>query len=186
MKKAAIIFLTVFLSGGMLFSMDTKIKLKGIFFIPTEKAFRDVYGLSTTFAFEISFDIWKEIEAWIHLSPYAKKGEFTFTEEETKLRIFTFGAGLQYTHPIHKNIEMYGGLGLNYYSFEEESYYGVKSADVFGPALRGGGIWESFKGFITEIYFEYSYRKIKPGNIPVDIGGLKIGIAVGYKWIKNQ
>ena len=62
-----------------------------------EKAFRDIYGEGIMYGGEVNIRVWKALEVWFGASYFYKKGELTFTKEETKLKIVPIGAGIKYS-----------------------------------------------------------------------------------------
>lgn len=97
------------------------IEVKGNYFSPTESAFRDIYGCGIEYGGSISYGIWKNLEVWLGGSYFIKNGEATFTKEQIKLKILPIGAGIGYSHPFGKVVSIYGRVGVNYYSYKEES-----------------------------------------------------------------
>lgn len=185
MKKAInIIVLTVFLSG-LASAFDIGAKLKLSYFRPFNEYFHEIYVHGIMFGGELNIGIFGPLEAWLGASYFSKEGELTVTGEKTKLQIIPIGGGIKYNFSIEDWI-IYVGVGLNNYHYKEES-------ETFGKTEKNGlgflGMIEAAKkitgGLFLSLHVEYSYCKMQPDD-PVleafNIGGIKTGIGLGYKF----
>lgn len=180
-KLTGIIAITILLTGSLC-ATDIMVELKGSYFHPSERAFRDIYGGGLMYGGEVSIRAWKRFYVWLGASSFSKKGELTFTKEETKLRITPIGGGIKYLYPLKEKIDIYGGLGINRYSYEEENFLGKASKSGWGAVLRAGGLIKVKKGFIIDVFINYSYCRMKPADYRINIGGIEAGIGLGYKF----
>jgi len=131
---------------------------------------------------EVSIRVWKALEVWFGASYFSKKGELTFTKEETKLRIVPIGAGVKYFFPVVEILDGYGGVGINHYSYKEENPIGKVAKNGLGILVRAGGLVKVIKGIIIDFYINYSYCRMKPADFDINIGGFETGIGLGYKF----
>jgi len=182
MKKLVIIiavtiFLSAFLSAG-----DFIVEVKGHYLSPSDKAFRDIYGGGMMYGGEASLGVWKGLEVWIGGSYFSKKGELTYTKEETKLEIMPIGAGVRYSYSVNKNINIYGGVGVNYYSYKESNPIGDVNKGGLGYIGKIGSYMKVTGGLMIDLYVDYSYCKMKPADFKINIGGIEAGIGLGYKF----
>lgn len=182
MKKLIVMIAVTISFSGLADATDFMVELKGHYFSPSEKTFRDIYGGGMMYGAEASIGVWRELEIWFGGSYFSKKGELTFTIEETKLRIVPIGVGVRYSFPIHEMVNIYGGIGINYYSYKEENPIGEVSKDGLGTVVKGGGLVKLVKGLIIDAYIGYSYCKIKPADFDINIGGIEAGIGLGYEF----
>lgn len=180
-KSIGIIAVTIFLSG-LLSAADFKMELKAHYFRPSERAFRDIYGGGRMYGAEASIGVWRELDVWLGVSYFSKRGELTFTKEGTKLKIVPIGVGGKYSYPIHEKASIYGGLGLNYYSYSEKNPIGKVSKGGWGAVMKAGGLVKVIKGLIIDVYMNYSYCKIKPAYYKINIGGFETGVGLGYEF----
>jgi len=182
MKKFALVIVVTIFFSGLTAAADFTVELKAHYFSPSEEAFRDIYGGGIMYGGEVSIGVWKEVEVWFGVSFFFKKGELAFTKEETEVKIVPFGAGVRYSHPVNEKINIYGGLGINYYSFKEENPLGEVSKGGLGPVMRAGGLVRVTKEFIVDVYVDYSYCKMKPADFNINVGGIEAGIGLGYRF----
>lgn len=158
-----------------------KVKVGINYFIPSEKAFKDIYGGGMMYMGEINIRIWRNIELWIGGSYFSKKGKLTFTQEDTKLEIIPIGAGLKFWLSTGSP-DFYVGGGLSYILFKEKNPIGDISKGELGYDGIIGSIVELPWGFLIDLFINYSYSVTKPADFKVNIGGFKTGIGIGYKF----
>jgi len=157
------------------------IKIGLNYFTPSEKVFKDIYGGGIMYGGEINIGVWKRLELWIDGGYFSKKGKLTYTEEETKLKIIPIGGGLKYVFGTEV-LNFYIGAGLNYCYSEEANPIGNVSKGKLGYAGKIGSLFKVKGGLIIDLCISYSYCKIKPADYNVNIGGLKVGMGIGYKF----
>ena len=179
MKKLILIVTTLILLSGLTNASDFILKMKGNYFSPSEQAFKDIYGGGWVYGGEVNFGIWKSLKLWVGASFFSKKGELTFTGEETKVRIIPFGIGMRYTSSVG-GINYYSGMGINYNLYKETNPIGDASKGGFGIAGKIGGFMKVSGGFIIDLYIGYTYCKMKPADYRINIGGFEAGIGIGY------
>ncbi|MFA9409510.1 MAG: hypothetical protein ACERKJ_11860, partial [Candidatus Dadabacteria bacterium] len=115
-----------------------------------------------------------------------KKGELTFTKEETKLEIYPLGGGVKYRFSTGI-FDLYAGAGLNYYQYKESNPIGGEwQADVSkrgrGYVYKIGSCVSVTGGFLIDLYVNSSYCRLKPADIEINIGGIEAGIGIGYRF----
>ena len=117
MRKLTTILLVTICLSGLAYASDVTVELKAHYFSPSEQAFKDIYGGGLMYGAEISIGVWRDLDLWFGGSYFSKKGELTFTKEETKLELFPIGGGIKY-RILNGNFALYAGFGLNYYQFK--------------------------------------------------------------------
>jgi len=180
-RLIGIIAITIFLCG-LANARDFTVELKGHYFIPSEEAFRDVYGGGITFGAEASVEVWRGLAVWLGGSYFSGKGELTVTKEETELKIMAFGGGIKYIFPAGAGIDVYGAGGVNYYSYKEENVLGEVSKGGVGAVVKAGGLVKIINGLFLDVYLNYSYCKMKPADYKINIGGFGAGVGLGYRF----
>ncbi len=181
MKKLTIIvFLTVFLSG-LAYATDVTVELKAHYFSPSDQAFKDIYGGGVMYGAEISIGVWKDLNLWFGGSYFSKKGELTFTKENTKLELFPIGGGVKY-RILSGNFALYVGLGLNYYKYKETNPIGDVSKGGLGFVGKVGSYVSIVGGLVLDLYVDYTYCKIKPADFEINVGGIAAGVGMGYRF----
>jgi hypothetical protein len=181
MKKLMIIVSFIILLSGMAAASDFIVELKAHYLHPSEKAFRDIYGGGLMYGGAISLGVWKGLDVWFGGSYFSKKGELTFTKEETKLEIYPLGGGLKY-RLSEGVLSFYVGVGLNYYQYKESNPLGDVSKSGLGYTGRIGNYVKVTGGLLIDLYVNYSYCRIKPADFEINIGGIEAGVGVGYEF----
>lgn len=181
MKKLTLIIAIAILLSGLADASDFTLKVKGNYFSPSEKAFKDIYGGGWVYGGEANFGIWKNLKLWVGTSFFSKKGELSFTGEETKVRIIPIGGGVKYVSSVG-GINYYSGIGINYYLYKETNPIGDASKGGFGIVGIIGSFMKVTGGLIIDLYINYSYCKMKPADYRINIGGFEAGIGIGYEF----
>lgn len=182
MKKLIAMISALIVLSGFARAADIIVELNGHYFMPSEEAFRDVYGGGITFGAEASVEIGRRLAVWLGGSYFSKKGELTFTKEETELKIVVFGGGIKYIFPTGAGIDVYGAGGVNYCSYDEENVLGEVSKGGLGVVVKAGGLVKIINGIFLDAYINYSYCKMKPADFKINIGGFGAGIGFGYRF----
>lgn len=155
------------------------VAVRGGYFAPSEAAFKDVYGGGPAFGAEITARVWKGLSAWIEGGVFSKTGKLTYTGETTKVRITPFGLGLDYGLGRGR-LRAYAGAGLIYYDFRETNVIGDVSSGGLGWKARAGATFRFWKRLFADVRLSFSHGDIEPSGIKVNIGGLELGLGLGY------
>ncbi len=148
------------------------------YFMPSESRFTDIYGNGVQFEGLLSINLWKELDIWIGGSYFKKKGELSFTKEETSVQIIPIGGGLQYRFPLG-NFSPYLGLGAYYYMFKETNPVKDTNDEKLGYVARLGGILRITNSLVFNFHADYTYCEIEPENVKINIGGICAGLSLG-------
>ena len=181
MRKLTIIALLTVSLSGLAKATDVTVELKAHYFSPSEQAFKDIYGGALMYGGEVSVGIWRDIDLWLGGSYFSEKGELTFTKEETKLELIPIGVGAKY-RILSGNFSFYAGLGLNYYQFKETNPIGDVSEGGLGFVGKIGSNVAVVGRMLLDFYVEYTYCKIKPADLEINVGGIAAGVGLGYKF----
>jgi len=181
MKKLVIIIVSVILLSGLANAADFIVELKAHYLHPSEEAFRDIYGGGMMYGGEVSIGVSRRLDVWFGGSYFSKKGELTFTKEETKLEIYPIGGGLKYR--LSEGIlSFYIGAGLNYYQYKESNPIGDVSKSRWGYIYKIGSYIKVIEGLMFDLYFNYSSCNIMPADFKINIGGIAAGVGIGYSF----
>lgn len=182
MKKISAGFLALILVSGLAFAGNFAVEVRGQYFNPVDQDFKNIYGGGMMFGGKAIISVWKGLAVWVGADYFTKKGETTFTKEETTLRIIPVGIGLRYSRPLSPIFRIYGGLGLQYHSYSEKSELGDVSEGGIGILGEAGGIVNIVGGLFMDIFIDYSYCKFKPADFRINIGGLSAGVGLGIQF----
>lgn len=180
MKKWIIIILFLLLLSGSAISADVTFKLKGSYFHPYDRAFKDIYGGGVMYGVEASTEISGHLEMWIDGGYFSKKGELSLTREETKLRIIPVGGGLRYSLSLG-SIHAYAGIGINYWIYNEINRLGDVNWGRLGGIIHIGSFIKIRGDWIMDFFISYSYCEMQPADFKINIGGIEAGIRLGYR-----
>lgn len=155
------------------------VAVRGGYFAPSEAVFKDVYGGGFAFGAEVTAQVWKGLSAWIEAGVFSKNGKLTYTGETTKVRITPFGLGFDYGFGRGR-LRAYAGAGLITYDFRETNVIGDVSSGGLGWKARTGVTFRFAKRFFADARLSFSHGDVEPSGIKVNIGGLELGLGLGY------
>lgn len=181
MRKIFLALAILIFLSGIIHAATFTIELKGSYFSPAEKAFKDIYGGGTTVGGEVSIGIWKKLHFWLGGNYYSGDGGLTYTGEETSLQILPIGGGLKYEFSSG-TLCFYGGIGMNYYQYKESNVIGDVSKGGIGLIGKIGLNLNVTQGLFLDLFINYSYCKITPADFTINIGGVDVGAGLGYKF----
>ena len=168
MKKLMAIIAVVLFCSGLASATSVMVELKANYFSPSEKAFKDIYGGGMMYGVELGIGAWNNLDFWVGGSYFSKKGELTFTKEETKLSIFPIGCGVRYRFSTEV-FDFYGGAGLNYCRYKEANPIGEVSKGGLGYVGKIGSMVKITRELVIDLYLNYFYSKIKPAYYKVKV-----------------
>ena len=157
------------------------IGLNTSYYFPPDQVFKSIYGGGLYFSGEIAVGIFKNMDIWINGGFFSKKGEMTFSKEKTTLQIIPFGVGTTYRVPMGI-FQFYGGLGVSYHLFEESSPLGETKKGGVGFEGRVGSLIKIIKFLSLDFSAKYTYCKIEPADISINIGGFRVGAGVAFNF----
>ena len=185
MKKMISIAAILFLLSGIGYAGDVIFKVKGSYFHPSDKAFKDIYGGGVMYGVEAGAEIRKNLEIWVGGRYFSKKGKLSLTREETKLKIIPIEGGLRYTLSL-RSANLYGGIGISYYLYKETNPIGNVDWGELGAVARVGSFVEMNQRWTIDFYVSYSYCKMRPADFKINIGGIEAGIGIGYRYFWSR
>ena len=178
-KKAGWAAALVVLTAGQAGASGFAIGISGFYFIPVDQAFKRVYGPGPGIEAVGIIRLWRNLDLWVGADYFQKRGELTFTGEETTVRVFPVKAGLRFRIPAGR-FNFHAGAGLGYFFFEEKNPIGRVTEKKIGFLAKAGCYIKIVKGLYVDGYFQYSYCSIRPLDMEADIGGMSLGLGIGY------
>ena len=158
------------------------LEVKGGYFLPTEKVFRDVYdGGGLSYGGEFDFRVSGGLSVWLGADYFKKDGKLTFTQEATTLTLKPISGGVRYSLGVGM-MRPYVALGVTYVKYREESVIGsIDEGDV--GFLGQVGVRLGFASrFFLDVQGRYSTCKAKPGDVTADLGGLLASLGLGVSF----
>jgi len=154
------------------------VEAKGSYFLPTEKAFKDIYGSGISYGAEIGIDFLGRLSLWVGGDYYRGEGKLTFTGEKTKIEIMPLWAGIRYAFS-NSSIRPYVGIGVGYFQYKESNPIGKIDEGNLGLVAKLGLTARIAGMFFTDLQAEYTNCSVKPADLKADLGGIRAGIGLG-------
>lgn len=159
----------------------------GVYNIQDDR-FKKIYeGQGYTYGFGLSRKIFNLDQHHFFLTLdsrfYSKKGKSTHSDDDTKLILKPVSLGGTYMF-VTKGIIPFAEIGIDNYSYKEESILHSTSGTTWGFHLKGG-ILIPLKVFIpikARLYLRYSQAETIEDNIEVNLGGIEYGIGIIYEF----
>jgi hypothetical protein len=165
-------------AGG---ASDLAVKIGAGFFYPLDESFQDVYGGGVKYGLELRTVFSRHLELWVEAGLFSKKGEFSITKEETRLRIIPLGGGMSYVvSPGRWNFS--AGLGLNYFLFHESNFVGTVDSGKLGLVGRLVISRRLGKKIHLTGHLRYSRCDMEPREFRFNVGGFEAGIGAVYEF----
>ncbi len=148
--------------------------IKAVYFMPSEQAFKDIYGSGLMVGAEIGFRLGGPVKLWIDGMSFKKTGKLTYTGEETTLTLFPIGLGVRADLPSGA-FTPYAGAGARYYSYKEVNVIGTAKKSGLGFVGFAGANLRLAKGFLLDVRAAFSSCKLTPADFTINVGGFEIG-----------
>jgi hypothetical protein len=168
---------------------DNIIGIKAGFFVPSEKLQDDVYEsiVPVSLFYERRIGSWLSADVsagYSNTDGFAVTGSDAQTGVKTELELIPVSTSINANLDIHPLITFYAGLGVDYWMFNEKSYYGDTDISVSGwhgktgvKLLTGDSNFYARGGVLLEVCYTSMDRF---GRNDVDLGGLTYGLGVIY------
>lgn len=151
-----------------------RIGVRAAYLMPSEQAFKDIYGGGLMYGGEIAFRLGQKLRVWIDGGYYQGSGELTYTQEETKLTLIPIGAGVSYDLTAG-GVVPYVGAGARYYMYKETNVIGTVSSNGVGFVGFAGVNLRIAKGFLLGLRAGYSSCSMTPADFTINVGGIELG-----------
>jgi hypothetical protein len=181
MRKIVIAAISVVFLSGMGYAGDFYVQAKGMYFNPTDDAFKEIYGSGFMYGGEIGFGIGKGVELWVDGMYFGKTGETTLTREETKLTLFPLSGGVKAKFDFGV-FNLYVGGGVSYFQYKETSSIGEVRENKWGWMIRAGTYIDITYFFFLDLQATYNYTKFTTEDLEVNLGGFSFGAGLGFRF----
>ncbi|MFC2164893.1 hypothetical protein ACFLT2_07855 [Acidobacteriota bacterium] len=179
-----LVCLTLFVSGVL--SAQNKevvrkhsVKVGVIYFMPSEQSFKDIYGSGLGYGGELNFGLSESISVWIIGNSYTSEGSLPVTEEATTLSLVALGGGPKFRFS-QTRVSPYLGIGPVVYFYKEENPIGMAEGTGIGLIGQIGCSFQVAGGLILDASLNYTYCQVQPQNVKANVGGLQLGLSIGY------
>ena len=179
MKKTVILFTAIILLTAA--AQASYFEVKASFFIPSETAFKDIYGSGLSYGGEVGFTLMPGVALWAGGEYYTADGQLTFSEESTEIQITPLWAGLKLSLP-DETISPYVGVGIGYFLFKESNPIGTVKDGKIGFIGQAGVMFRVLSSLFVDFQGSYSICKVKPEDVEADLGGLRATVGIGFEF----
>ena len=179
MKKSMFLFTFITLVSGFTYAENILFEIRGNYFFPAGTDFKDIYKGGLTYGGDICVRILKPLEIWAGASVFSKKGELSFSGEETKLTIVPLSIGLK-ARVSKWGFHYSAAMGLSYFLYKESNPIGTVEGGKIGYLVELGIHYEISQKIFLGVKIHYSLCETKPADYKVHIGGLETGIGIMF------
>ena len=181
MKRSFLVCLVFLLLSTVIYAQDFSLGLNGGYFIPSEEVFRDIYGSGPYLGGEMEMDLSRGFSLWAAVGYFSRKGELSYTSEETNLSIIPFEMGGRF-HLVAKTHSFvpYLGAGVGINQFKESNVIGTVSEAEISFSGQAGLLIKIKGKLFLDAKILYRYCQINPAEVEVDIGGIVVSVGVKY------
>ncbi len=181
MKRVAVLILTLGFLASPAAAAKIVVEVRAHYFAPRDAVFRDVYGGGWMYGGEGTLRLGKHLGVWLGGSILSKRGELTYTREETKLEIFPVGAGLKGLISTGR-VDFYGGAGLVDFHFSEKNPIGQVDKAALGFTIKAGSLFRLGDGLVLDLYADYTSCRMQPADVAFNLGGFNAGLGLGFEF----
>ncbi len=187
MNKIKLIFLTLFFSFiiGSVEARDVPVEFRAAAFFHSSKRFREVYGnVGPCYEIEAATHIYRSFEGWGNIDWFHKhKTQDEVTKSTVNILNVSFGA--KYVYIPSERWHCYLGIGPSiggiFLKNRSDGYKDNVSKFIIGGVVKIGADYIFPCGVFFDIFVDYLYQPVH-FHTTVDIGGLKPGLGLGYKF----
>ncbi len=188
-KKAALFLGASFLLNVLAFSSSTDqaIRQGSVEFTlggysmnePRFDAVYDPGGLMS--GLSLSSAIVSNVNFYLDIKYYSRKGELTFSKEKTTLHIIPVSLGLRYIYPFGL-FNPYLGAGMDFYLYYEENPIGTVLNHTNGFHFTGGTYIRFSQSIplLINIRLKYTWAKAEEEGISIQVGGFEYGAGLAF------
>lgn len=163
-------------------------EVRGDYFYPTYKRFQKIYrqgGMEGGIELSKKFcDNWLAFEG---LSYFEKSGHSIGLNDRTRIKMVPFSFGVKYLIPTSFCFTPYIGLGATYTFIYVRNHSDFVKRRVnkssFGFVAKSGAHFDLSERVLLDVFVDYYYQSVHFYNHHTnDVGGLKMGVGLGYKF----
>ena len=165
---------------------DWSLKARVAAFVPTNSTFQRIYGYcKPSYEVELSKVIYNQFELFGNINYYSIKGKSVGFHDSTRINNVNFSFGAKYNYYFTCKDQFYVGIGAaiaDVWIKNHTNYSGRRaSKGVFGGVLKLGVNHYFTDHFFVDLFADYYYQPVKFES-SVDVGGLRAGLGLGYRF----
>ncbi len=166
-------------------SAELRIGVSANYFVPSDSAYKDLYGRGgIALAGSLSLEPISRLELMAEVSFFQDSGKMSLTREDIKLRLTIPLLGIRYKFIKLRALSPYAGIGLALVAYKEEVPPRLSdvSESTAGFEAETGTYIKASGHFFLDLNFRYLSAKATPLTESVKLGGIRVGIGVGYRF----
>ena len=180
-RKLAFMVMVILSVSVFTYGQSFRMKFNASYFHPQEEIFREIYGGGISYGGEIDIKILKSTYLWFGADYFSKTGNLTLTREDTEITIVPIIAGLKFILRGRKT-KVYLGFGLGSFQYKEINPIGEVKESSLGYTGQLGILFKVGGSLIFDVFGNYSYCRVMPQDIQVNIGGIRGGLGIGFEF----
>ncbi len=163
------------------------IEIRSGAFFPNTERFRKIYGKATaSYGFEVSTSTDSCVDAWANFDFLTKHGRSIGFNDPTRVSIANFSFGLKYPFHVREKWAAYIGIGPSFSGVWVKNRYHnhrhhTASQVAVGGILKSGINYYLNSWVFIDLFVDYVYQPVSFEK-RTDVGGLKTGIGLGYRF----
>ncbi|HSA95691.1 MAG TPA: hypothetical protein VLJ16_06560 [Acidobacteriota bacterium] len=171
--------------AGSVLGAGVTVTLKGGYFAPSGKAFREVYSGGPVFGLDLTVPVGGVFRLWGGAELFSKNGHLTVTEDPTKVRIVPLYAGLRAEFG-NKGLRPYFGAAAAYFLFHESNVLGTVDDSGLGFLGQAGLMWRLGGAVWLDLHAGLRACTLKSGSgddaIEAKLGGFQGGLGIAFRF----
>lgn len=165
---------------------ETSVKVRAAAFLPASSLFREIYGKGmTSYQLEAVTDYNDCYDLWANVDLLNRNGKSNRLRYFTNIKVTSLSAGLSIPYTFCNDWKAYVGLGLSIAHAHIHNRYTSerRNENKYSPGLvvKSGLQYDFGCSLFAELFLDYQYQPTKFRRW-VDLGGLKTGLGLGYKF----
>lgn len=170
----------------VLAEFQSSIKFRSAAFFHSSERFREIYGnVGASYQVEASSKLSDYCEGWANFDWFSKHGKSDGLNDSTRVSIANISLGIKFPYQFYEKFTAYIGIGPcpSKIWLRNKSQCGHETVSkwTIGGVLKTGVCYFISKRVFIDVFVDYLYQPIH-FETHVDIGGIKTGIGIGYKF----
>lgn len=168
--------------------LDLSIEFRTSAFISSSNLMSKIYGrVHPEYSIQMKTHLSECIETWVIYDYHSGHGKgIGKCCKKTNLDVNMIGLGLSYNCPLCCSTELYGGIGASLsrvYVQNETCCSKHKETKLpVGVLFKSGILYCFYSNFYLDLFVDYLYEPVKFRHRSVDVGGVDVGLGIGYKF----
>lgn len=165
---------------------DTSLEFRSAAFFHSSKRFREIYGnVSGSYQLEASTKFNECFDTFVNFDWFSKHGKSKGFNDPTKVSIASISLGPKFLYPFKNCFTAYIGIGPSFAKIwlknRPKHRHERTSKLSVGGLLKTGVYYFVNRQLFLDLFVDYLYQPVH-FHTHVDIGGVKTGLGIGYKF----